>query len=413
MIREGYYGHLCDDQEVRLACDAQVVAFNEVYTVVSTLYVCLALPAGIFLDKFGPAAGACVAAVCQVIGLVGVALSPGLNRSSHVDVLLISLVFMAVGGSFGIVCGYAVPFLMPERRTLAFTVTSCLFDASTIVFPILQVLHDWGVPFSILFWTYAAAAVLTFATLVVLWGQCAAAFTEIRSKGKEDVSGPSSLVASQPLREQMRSIEFVAIAVYTIVQVPRSNLFLGSHHLVTEHIAEQNGQLDAAKHIIAANSMIIPFGFLAIVAIEGCLRRFGLINTIHITTALGLTYNVLQLIPILAVQVASTVVYAAFRAFVYSVITAFMAHYFGPRTMGRVFGICFVFGGLAGLLIDPAVALSMRQDSFTVMLVIGVAVATPLPIIIHAVLMKERREAKHGQAHAEREQAHAPTGQRE
>ena len=31
------------------------------------------------------------------------------------------------------------------------------------------------------------------------------------------------------------------------------------------------------------------------------------------------------------------------------------AQYFGPATMGRMLGVCFVQGGIAGLLIDPAV----------------------------------------------------------
>lgn len=60
----------------------------------------------------------------------------------------------------------------------------------------------------------------------------------------------------------------------------------------------------------------------------------------------------------LPLQVVTFLCYVGFRAYLYSVITDFMARTFGPKTVGRVCGLVYVVAALVGLLQYPLVIMT-------------------------------------------------------
>ena len=173
LLAEGkFYSSLCAPGTPS-PCEEQQLALNRAFTFASTAVSVVALPAGWFVDTYGPLAGTAIAGTLEVIGLLGIAICERVG-SAEVDVFLWSLVTVAVGGSLCMFCGYTMPFLFPERATLLISATSCLFDASCIVFPALKVLYDGGVSFEALLCGYVGLAATTFAALAGAWWLCQA-----------------------------------------------------------------------------------------------------------------------------------------------------------------------------------------------------------------------------------------------
>ncbi|CAK9004594.1 unnamed protein product [Durusdinium trenchii] len=374
-LQEGYYDWLCDAPDPNHPCEQQLQALNNAFTLATTFVSLTAFANGWLVDTFGPMKVTILAGAMSCVGLMGIALTraiPGTKSEAKggFDVFLWSLLLVAVGGSMTMFIGYQAPFVIPSHFTLLIEVNSCLFDAGTIIFPILKLLYDAGVPFAAFFWTYTE-------------------LNDIRAaaSGDTDLAGSSAAAPERqrPLEQrgmlsQMASWEFAAIFIYSIIQVPRANMYMGSVELVNRKMAEAEG-------------FIIPFGFLAVPLIELCVHRLGTIPTVQVTTLLGVVYNLMQLIPKLYLQLATVCVFAAWRAFLYSTISAFNGETFGVKTMGRIMGLCFVFSGLTNMITGPLVNAAVDSQNFTALLVEALCVCIPLPIIFQLLQWKRSRES--------------------
>ena len=83
--------------------------------------------------------------------------------------------------------------------------------------------------------------------------------------------------------------------------------------------------------------------------IEASIHWVGLIGTFLVTSALGVLFACLQLVPTQAAQLAGAVAFAAFRAFLFSILAAFNGATFGPTSMGRIMGLCMFVSSLVNL----------------------------------------------------------------
>ncbi|CAE7660051.1 FMP42, partial [Symbiodinium pilosum] len=162
-------------------------------------------------------------------------------------------------------------------------------------------------------------------------------------------------------------------------------------------IAETEGTLDSLDWINTLTGFVIPFGFVAVPLIELSMHRLGTMWTVQLTTLIGVVYNVLQLVPSLHVQLVTVVLFAAWRAFLYSTISAFNGEIFGVKTMGRIMGLCFVFSGLTNMLTGPLVNSAVDSDNFTQLLIEGVAITIPLPVLFFIL---QRRRSQRSEARA-------------
>lgn len=409
LTQEGYYDFLCVTPDKDHPCERQLQALNNAFTLATTFVSLTAFVNGWLVDTLGPTKVTIISGVMNCLGLMGIALTKALPWSRHeaaeggFDLFLWSLLLVAVGGSMTMFIGYQAPFLIPSHFTLLIEVNSCLFDAGTIIFPVLKLLYDVGVPFSAFFWTYTVLGMLCFSLLTVAWALNGKELDQIRQAASGDVgtdggtavNGSHRPLEQRGMLQQLASWEFAAIFIYSIIQVPRANMYMGSVELINRKIAGLEGHFspDTVAGVSTITGFIIPFGFLAVPLIELCVHRLGTIPTVQVTTLLGLLYNAMQLVPVLYLQLGTVCVFAAWRAFLYSTISAFNGEIFGVKTMGRIMGLCFVFSGLTNMLTGPIVNAAVDSNNFVPLLVEGLCFCIPLPIIFQLLHMKRSRLA--------------------
>merc|ERR1719259_1139127 len=100
--------------------------------------------------------------------------------------------------------GYKTPFLIPSRFTLLIEINSCLFDAGTLIFPLIKVIYDrTGVPLELAFWAYAAVAIVCFSLFALAWCLNEPELEALRNASKgdegEDVNADEDGLDRQPL----------------------------------------------------------------------------------------------------------------------------------------------------------------------------------------------------------------------
>ena len=250
LIEEGFYAERCPTPGV--LCDAQKAALNQAFTYAASAVSVSALPAGWLLDACGPLVGSILAGVLCVTGLAGIAISVQVAAAAAVTeaILEAALVCVAVGGYLTMCSGFSMPFLFPQQATLFMTLTNCLFDASCIIFSGAQLLYAHaGVSFFALFTAYSVLAAVIYTLLFVAWALNRDKLKATRSPQPVDEPGeaaesqgtaldssstadPAFRLIGLPLPTQLRTPEFVAILVYTALQVARSMLYLGTVDLV-------------------------------------------------------------------------------------------------------------------------------------------------------------------------------------
>jgi len=398
--QEGYFDFLCEKPDPNHPCEAQLQALNNAFTMASTFVSLTAFVNGWLVDTLGPTKVTMIAGFMSTLGLLGIALTRELPwtraeaSGGGFDTFLWSTVLVAVGGSMTMFIGYQAPFLVPSHFTLLIEVNSCLFDAGTIIFPILKVLYDMGVPFAFFFWAYTVLSLVCFSLFTVAWAINQKELDEIRhaagGAGDQVMPEHERPLEQRGMMAQMKSFEFAAIFIYSIIMVPRANMYMGSVELINRKIATMEGTTASLGWVSTITGFVIPFGFLAVPLMEMSLHRLGTIWTVQLTTFLGILYNALQLIPQLNMQLATVVVFAAWRAFLYSTISAFNGETFGVKTMGRIMGLCFVFSGLTNMATGPLVNSAVAADNFVPLLIEDLLVCLPLPLLFQFLRMKQR-----------------------
>jgi len=84
--------------------------------------------------------------------------------------------------------------------------------------------------------------------------------------------------------------------------------------------------------------------------------RLGVINPLPVTNLIGIVFGVILLVPILVVQGSNFLLLTCYRAFVYAVVSVFVAQTFGVDSMGRVSGSCVFIAALISLAQSPMAA---------------------------------------------------------
>merc|ERR1712178_434463 len=101
------------------------------------------------------------------------------------------------------------------------------------------------------------------------------------NEGEDDT--PKDALTSKPLGQQVKTFEFVCIFIYSVIQVPRSNLYMGTVPLVNQKIAEESGASDSFLTMVnTLTEFIIPFGFVAVPPIEASIHKMGIMNTVQL-----------------------------------------------------------------------------------------------------------------------------------
>lgn len=390
---EGQYHELCTDPS-EPTCVAQENRLNLIFAVASVAMNAGALPVGMFLDRVGPRVTIAVAAVIEVSGLSMLALAD----SQTFDVFVPAYVLIAFGGCITMMSSYPASFLIMRYQTAILAAISCLFDGSSVVFLVLYTAHErFGWSRKELLLGLAVVSAGVYLVLIFLWGLNEKSLRPKRKPGVNNngviVSTPqreqllangkandnvygsvemeqSTRIPSTPtmvqdddaafrlvdiaITKQMKSFEFAYIVVYAAVQVLRATIYIGTANKLLENYGDREHGYLYTKVF----SFVLPMGFLFVPSIDYLVETRGLSKALLFTNVLGVLYNVLELVPILPVQCVAFFLFAAFRAFLYAIISAFTAKTFGLKNMGSLMGIVFSIGSVISLAEYPAVYIS-------------------------------------------------------
>lgn len=164
--REGVYAELCSSSDETTPCVAQSERFSLCFTLACFILSFLSLPAGVFLDNFGPRYTMMFSSAFVFTGLLGFAYAD----SKHFDIFLPSFILLASGGIMIMMASFPVSFLLPEYQAGILASISCLFDASSLIFSIfLQLNINFGLNRKQLFIGYALVSLFILLPPIFLW----------------------------------------------------------------------------------------------------------------------------------------------------------------------------------------------------------------------------------------------------
>lgn len=391
---EGQYHELCPNSSGP-TCVAQENRLNLIFAVAAVTVNVGALPVGMFMDKTGPRATIAVAALIEVAGLSMLAVA----ESQTFDVFVPAYALIAFGGCITMMSSYPASFLIMRYQTAILAAISCLFDGSSVVFLVLYAAHErFGWTRRGLLLGMAAVATGIYLLLIFLWGlnekslrlkqnpgickesvnvtlepkrvlvddhakditygsvegqQTSSERLPMLPKSEKDASAAFRHVDID-LAKQIKSFEFAFIVAYAAVQMLRATVYIGTTNKLLENYGDRGHDYLYTK----AFSFILPMGFLFVPFIDYLVETRGLSKALQFTNVLGVLYNIIELVPILPMQCIAFLLFTAFRAFLYAIISAFTAKTFGLKNMGSLMGIIFSVGSISSLCEYPAVYIS-------------------------------------------------------
>lgn len=388
--------HSGDSGDLGFACAAQENKLNMIFVVASVIMSAVSLPIGIFLDYAGPMKAIALAAIVELSGLFLMAFA----NSQTFDVFIPAYTMLGLGGIVTMMASYPASFVIMEHQTMILAGINCLFDGSSVVFLILYSMQlTFGTSRQQLFIGLAFLAAVIYLLLIVLWYvnersirlQCNTSDSTISAKEEiqdssvrlnpepriKHISAEYKLyehdpfmdsvrrdqvkheldalqLVDVPIQMQLKSMEFTFITIFAMIQMLRATIYIGT----TNKLLENYGDGDHSFIYTKVFSMVLPLGFLFVPAIDYIVERKGLNMSLLVTIGLGVAYNGLSLIPSLPAQCFAFFFFTGFRAFLYAVMSVFMAKTFGVKNLGTLMGFIFSVGSVVGLLEYPAVFIS-------------------------------------------------------
>lgn len=184
---------------------------------------------------------------------------------------------------------------------------------------------------------------------------------------------------SLPVHQQLLSTEFCLFAAFHSLNVLRYVTYVGSVDAQLNAMGQDSGGFYTG---VFGN--IVPFGCLAQFVVGPTLDRLGVHWTLGIEWALGVLLGVLNLIPSLQLQIATFVVFAFYRSFIFSSMTSYAAQIFGYKSLGITLGVVSLIAGAVGALQSVFFSWGVQSASFMAPnVVLAVAQAlTGLPMLL-------------------------------
>ena len=235
--REGTYAELCDDGES--GCDAQALRLNAVYTAGAFCVPLGGMIWGPLMDvkgaKWTRAVGMCVfSAGCLLFAFAD---------SKTFDAYVPAACLVSIGGMANFLSHFVIAeYFADDHFGLVHSLINCSFDASTVTFTVLELIHEAGASTRSLFLAMAALGMVYLAlTNEKVWaGHLSPPPRKtpvLTSSGNEIAAAPQFGArldeSGKTFRRQVQSPAFIALAVWGLFTVYRTMLVLGS---VTEQM---------------------------------------------------------------------------------------------------------------------------------------------------------------------------------
>ena len=166
--KEGVYQQYSEgEQEEKFDLIMTIASF---FTAGSGLFI------GVFLDAFGPR----ITALCSGVVTIAGCFVFGFQWN-----LTVGYAMFAVGGMGILISSFRAAYLFPAHQSLVIGSISCLFDSSTVIFVVFDVLYEnFGLTLKQLCMGYAAICLLLQIALFALWSMNPT-FDRLQAKAEE------------------------------------------------------------------------------------------------------------------------------------------------------------------------------------------------------------------------------------
>ncbi|XP_072354143.1 solute carrier family 43 member 1b [Scyliorhinus torazame] len=186
LTKEGFYSHLCTEvvnvtgnssgsrprnatgRGTWASCIDQAEMLNLGFTIGSFLLSATTLPLGILMDKYGPR-------IPRLVGSASFAISCAMiATAAYNPPTLSALIFLALSlNGFGGICltfsSLTLPNMFGNLRSTIMSLMIGSYASSAVTFPGIKVIYDFGVPFTVIMYTWAGMACLVFLNCYINW----------------------------------------------------------------------------------------------------------------------------------------------------------------------------------------------------------------------------------------------------
>lgn len=397
--QEGAYQDICDGEDTCVE-----IHLNLMFTVAAVATNVIALPVGACLDYLGPRVSSCLGALFIVIG----ALLMAFEKSVPFDGLLVGYLFLALGGPFTYISSFHLSNAFPKHSGFILALLTGAFDASSALFLVYRLIFQateasFGHQKFFLFYL-VVPVLLVISQLTLLPAQsyktvgeliedlegdefgdqfasiddviddqvdehtallreeqrehqhnAASEIEELLGsvKGKKqakrevkraDVSGVWGIMHQYSALEQITSMWFWLICIFTVVQMTRINYFVATIRPQYKAIFQSEAK---AVEINNFFDLALPLGGICSIPFIGLiLDRFSTVTVLTSLVTVATCIGVLGVLPFTWAAYANVILFVLYRPFYYTAVSDYSAKVFGFSTFGVVYGTIICLSGL-------------------------------------------------------------------
>lgn len=401
LIEEKIYRSYCSqaelDQNVRV-CVQQDIRLNIMFVVAVFGTNASALPVGAILDRYGPRICGLISSAFLFMGALLFAFGADMKFDGH----LIGYFFLAIGGAFTSMPYFHLSNIFPKNSGLILAMISGAFDSSSALFLIYKDNYfKSGKSFGPkkFFLTYLIVPIFVF--LVQLFYMPKLSYKSIgevkmvkhrehqivksdnydadertvllraefdsqdslanpsstdcmglenarkqaeQQEKKIEISGIQGFMHGKSAKDQITSLWFILITLFTVLQMIRTNYFIATIHSQYEYIL---GSFKDALEVNAVFDTALPLGGLVGIPFIGMiLDNISTLSVFSLILTSATIIGSLGCLPYRWAAYSNVILFVLFRPFFYTALSDFNAKIFGFATFGTVYGLMISISGL-------------------------------------------------------------------
>lgn len=165
-----------------------------------------------------------------------------------------------------------------------------------------------------------------------------------REEAKNEISGVWGIMHNNTIREQISSLWFWLICLFTVVQMTRINYFVAT---IRPQYQEMFHSINKAAEINTFFDVALPLGGIISIPFIGLI--LDRLSTVTVLTTLVSVATMIGVLGCLAFEWAAygnIILFVLYRPFYYTAVSDYSAKVFGFRTFGTVYGTIICLSGL-------------------------------------------------------------------
>ncbi|KAL8843823.1 MAG: hypothetical protein Q9176_001785 [Flavoplaca citrina] len=422
LVDEGVYGEFCADvssinAEATTTCYEQELRLNLMFTTAAVATNVCALPVGTLLDRYGPRVCGLIGSCFLAIGAIFFSFASQLPFDGYIPGYL----FLALGGPFVFISSFQLSNTFPQHSGLILALLTGAFDSSSAIFLFYRLIYTASnhtftphrfflvyliVPICISIAQTFLMPKNSYKTVGELVAQAEdpsndvhpidqhvsdegrlarlreerrqhreSVVSEITSllgrKGEEgdkqtqaeerkkQISGVWGVLHGRSAFQQIKSLWFILITLFTVIQMVRINYFVATIRTQYEHLLSDHQKAVQVNNIF---DVALPLGGVIAIPMIGLVldntsTLFVLTLLVSVATAIG----ILGVLPYLWAAYANIALFVLYRPLYYTAVSDYAAKVFGFHTFGKVYGLIICLAGILNFFQSALDALTHKN----------------------------------------------------